>query len=84
LGISDDLQVFLRPEADITKYGTATDNQLATSLLFDLRKKLYESDNDIRKILVQFLSDITEVGWVTDGISFLLPNPLISFVCLSL
>lgn len=61
LGISDDLQVFLRPEADITKYGTATDNQLATSLLFDLRKKLYESDNDIRKILVQFLSDITEM-----------------------
>ncbi|KAM5561026.1 protein SEMI-ROLLED LEAF 2 [Rosa sericea] len=61
LGISDDLQVFLRPEADITKYGSVIDNQLASSLLFDLRKKLYESDNVIREILVQFLSDITEM-----------------------
>nr|XP_011466140.1 PREDICTED: uncharacterized protein LOC101313033 isoform X1 [Fragaria vesca subsp. vesca] len=61
LGISDDLQVFLRPEADITKYGSVIDNQLATSLLSDLRKKIYESDNVIREILVQFLSDITEM-----------------------
>ncbi|XP_024189621.1 protein SEMI-ROLLED LEAF 2 isoform X2 [Rosa chinensis] len=61
LGISDDLQVFLRPEADITKYGSVIDNQLASSVLFDLRKKLYESDDLIREILVQFLSDITEM-----------------------
>ncbi|XP_050381062.1 protein SEMI-ROLLED LEAF 2 [Argentina anserina] len=61
LGISDDLQVFLRPEADITKYGSVIDNQLATSLLSDLRTKLYKTDHVIREILVEFLSDITQV-----------------------
>lgn len=61
LGISDDLQVYLKPQADIREYGTVTDNQLATSLLLELRNKIYESDDVIMDILVQSLSSTTEL-----------------------
>nr|XP_023894081.1 uncharacterized protein LOC112006003 [Quercus suber] len=62
LGISDDLQVYVRPQMDIGGYGSVTDNQLATSLLLELRNKIYESENIIMDILVQNLSSITEVA----------------------
>ncbi|XP_062144485.1 protein SEMI-ROLLED LEAF 2 isoform X2 [Alnus glutinosa] len=61
LVISDDLQVYVKPQVDIREYGSVTDNQLATSLLFELRNKIYESDNVIMDILVQSLSSITEL-----------------------
>ncbi len=61
LGISDDLQVYVKPQADIRDYGSVTDNQLASSLLLELRNKIYESDTVIMDILVQNLSGITEV-----------------------
>ncbi|XP_015874915.3 protein SEMI-ROLLED LEAF 2 isoform X2 [Ziziphus jujuba] len=61
LGISDDLQVYLKPEADLREYGSVADNQLATSLLFELRNKLHESDNVIVDILVQSLTNITKL-----------------------
>ncbi|XVF31468.1 hypothetical protein REPUB_Repub16aG0148600 [Reevesia pubescens] len=61
LGISEDLQVFVRPQADVRVYGSVTDNQLASSLLLELRDKIYESNNIMMDILVQNLSTITEL-----------------------
>ncbi|XP_022743108.1 protein EFR3 homolog B-like isoform X1 [Durio zibethinus] len=61
LGISEDLQVFVRPLADVRGYGSVTDNQLASSLLLELRDKIYESNNVMIDILVQNLSTITEL-----------------------
>ncbi|XP_021821280.1 uncharacterized protein LOC110762878 isoform X1 [Prunus avium] len=61
LSISDDLQVYAKADADVGKYGSVTDNQMARSLLCDLRNKIYESDNVIMEILVQFLSNVTEM-----------------------
>lgn len=42
-------------------FGSVADNQLATSLLSELRNKLYESENVIVDILVQNLANITKV-----------------------
>ena len=70
LGISDDLQVYVRPQMDIRGYGSVTDNQLATSLLLELRNKIYESENIIMDILVQNLSIITEVWHIINGLGF--------------
>ncbi|GKU91130.1 hypothetical protein SLEP1_g5046 [Rubroshorea leprosula] len=61
LGISDDLQVFVRPDADLRGYGSATDNKMASSLLFELRDKISESSEAVMDILVQKLSTITEL-----------------------
>ncbi|KAG7968375.1 hypothetical protein I3843_08G150900 [Carya illinoinensis] len=61
LGINDDLQVYVKPQADIREYGSVADNQLAASLLSELRSKVYKSDNVIMDILVQSLSSITEL-----------------------
>lgn len=61
MGIGDDLQIFVRPQADVKEYGSFTDNQQATSLIYELRNKVYESDKIILDIIVQNLSTIIEV-----------------------
>ncbi|KAK3198885.1 hypothetical protein Dsin_022300 [Dipteronia sinensis] len=61
LGISDDLQVHVRTRADVQEYGSFTDNQIAASILFELRNKIYEADKVVMDIIVQNLSTITEV-----------------------
>ncbi|KDP23388.1 hypothetical protein JCGZ_23221 [Jatropha curcas] len=61
LCISDDLQVHSKPQADVREYGSAVDNQLAASLLLELRNKAYECDKVIMDILIQSLSTATEV-----------------------
>lgn len=61
IGISDDLQVYVRPQADVRGYGSVTDNEMAMSLLFELRSKMYESDKLVVDALVQSLSSILEV-----------------------
>ncbi|GMI85043.1 EFR3 OF PLANT 4 [Hibiscus trionum] len=58
LGINEDIQVFVRPQADVRGYGSVTDNRHA-SLLLELRDTIYESDNLLMDILVQNLSSIT-------------------------
>lgn len=55
---------------DIRGYGSVTDNQLATSLLLELRNKIHESENIIMDILVQNLSCITEVWHIINGLGF--------------
>ncbi|XP_031249114.1 protein EFR3 homolog A [Pistacia vera] len=61
LGISDDLQVYVKPQADVRGYGSYSDNQLATSILFELRNKMHESDKAILDVITQNLSTITEL-----------------------
>lgn len=61
LGITDDLQVYLRPHADVREFGSLSDNQMATSILFELRNKVHESDKLIVDIFVRHLSAITEM-----------------------
>ncbi|GLT96388.1 hypothetical protein SLE2022_140120 [Rubroshorea leprosula] len=61
LGIGNDLQVFVRPDADLKQYGSANDNQLASSVLFELRDKMFESNKLMVDILVRNLSSITEL-----------------------
>ncbi|KAK3034057.1 hypothetical protein RJ639_034282 [Escallonia herrerae] len=60
LAISDDLQVYVKPQADVREYGSVSDNQAATSLLIELQKKTYESDKILLDLLVQNLSSITK------------------------
>ncbi|KAK8620729.1 hypothetical protein V6N13_067195 [Hibiscus sabdariffa] len=61
LGINEDIQVFMNPQADVRGYGSVTDNRHASSLLLELRDKIYESNNIMMNILVQNLSTITEL-----------------------
>ncbi|XP_021645864.2 protein SEMI-ROLLED LEAF 2 isoform X2 [Hevea brasiliensis] len=61
LGISDDLQVHAKPQADAREYGSVSDNQIASSLLLELRNKLFESDKVIMDTLIENLSNATEL-----------------------
>ncbi|KAK3031229.1 hypothetical protein RJ639_036884, partial [Escallonia herrerae] len=60
VAISDDLQVYVKPQADVREYGSVSDNQAATSLLIELQKKTDESDKILLDLLVQNLSSITK------------------------
>lgn len=59
--ISDDFQVYVKPQANLSEFGSANDNQVASALLFELRNKICESEKIILDILVQSLSNITKV-----------------------
>ncbi|XP_023730669.1 protein SEMI-ROLLED LEAF 2 isoform X3 [Lactuca sativa] len=61
LGISDDFQVFIKPQADIKSYCSEHDNQVAAALLSDLQIKMFKSNEMIVDILVHKLSSITEM-----------------------
>lgn len=61
LVIGDDFQVYVKPQAEMRNYGSLTDNQQATSFLFELRDKLHDLDKVIQEVLVQNLSNVTEV-----------------------
>ncbi|KAA3487170.1 protein EFR3-like protein B-like isoform X2 [Gossypium australe] len=62
LGMSEDIQVFVRPEADVRGYGSVTESQHASSLLFELRDKIYKYESAMMDVLVQNFSAITELG----------------------
>lgn len=59
VGISDDFQVYVKPQSEIKDYGSAYEEALST--LAELRDKAYESDKDVFAILVESLSTITKV-----------------------
>ncbi|KAA8545251.1 hypothetical protein F0562_020035 [Nyssa sinensis] len=61
ISISNDFQVYVKPQANAREYGSATDNQAASSLLSELRDKIYESNKIMLDTLVQSLSGITEL-----------------------
>ncbi|KAK6911653.1 hypothetical protein RJ641_023746 [Dillenia turbinata] len=62
LGISDDLQVYVKPQVDLRKYGCAVDNQVATSYLSYLKDKFHESNKVILDMIVQSVLSITKLG----------------------
>lgn len=61
LGISGDYQVYVKPQADVKDYSSATDNQVAASLLNKLHTEIYEAGEIMVEILVHVLSGMTEV-----------------------
>lgn len=61
MGISDDLQVYGKIHVDTREYGTAADNELAMSILSELRNKICEYKQAIVDVLVQNLAGITKV-----------------------
>ncbi|KAJ4981145.1 hypothetical protein NE237_031982 [Protea cynaroides] len=60
LGIGDDLQLYIKLQADVREYGSAADHQAASSFLSKLRETFHESDKVILDILVGSLSRATE------------------------
>lgn len=61
LSISDDFQVYMKPQADVKEYCSGHDNQAAKVLLAKLQSKMSKSYEIIIDILVQKLSSITEM-----------------------
>ncbi|KAE9589558.1 putative armadillo-like helical protein [Lupinus albus] len=61
LGISDDYHVYAKVHVDIREYGTAADNQLAMTILSELRDKICECHKTIKDVLVQGLAIVTEL-----------------------
>lgn len=61
VGISNDFQVFVKPLANVGEYGSPKDNEGASSLLSELRKNIFESENIMLDILSQSLSKITKM-----------------------
>ncbi|KAJ0912836.1 hypothetical protein HanRHA438_Chr06g0278771 [Helianthus annuus] len=61
LGISDDFQVFVKPEADVKEYSSDRDNKTAAALLVELQRKMSRSYATIVDILVQKLSNMTQM-----------------------
>lgn len=62
LGITDDFQVYVKPQHEVKDYGSASDNDEALSTLTEQREKAYESDKVVFDILVDSLSTITKVS----------------------
>ncbi|KAJ4969378.1 hypothetical protein NE237_016079 [Protea cynaroides] len=61
LGIGDDLQLYIKLQADVRECGSAADHQAASSFLSKLRETFHESDKVILDILVRSLSRATEL-----------------------
>ncbi|KAF9619808.1 hypothetical protein IFM89_009559 [Coptis chinensis] len=61
LGIGDDQQLYVKPQADVKEYGSTTDHQAALYSLTELREGLLDSDKVILDILVRSLSSVMEL-----------------------
>ncbi|KAL8208906.1 hypothetical protein R6Q57_008318 [Mikania cordata] len=62
LGISDDFQVYVKPQTNVKEYSSDHDNQRAAALLVELQRKMSRSYVTIVDILVQKLSSIIQMG----------------------
>ncbi|XP_057423570.1 protein SEMI-ROLLED LEAF 2-like [Lotus japonicus] len=61
LGISDDHQVYAKIHMDVRYYGSAADNQLAMSILPELRNRICKYHQTIKDVLVHNLAMIIEL-----------------------
>nr|KYP41178.1 Protein EFR3 isogeny [Cajanus cajan] len=61
LSISDDYHIYAKIHADVREYGTAADNQLASSILSELQNKIRECYQTIKDALVHNLANVTEL-----------------------
>ncbi|XP_073045455.1 protein SEMI-ROLLED LEAF 2-like isoform X1 [Primulina eburnea] len=67
IGISDGYQVYLKPHVEVKDYGSASNNDEASSILTKLRDKAYESDKLVFGMLSDSLSGITK--FVTEDVA---------------
>ncbi|KAK9084345.1 hypothetical protein Scep_030816 [Stephania cephalantha] len=58
LGICDDLQVYVKPQANIREFGSANDQQAALHALSGLRVTAHESERAVSDILVKCLPSV--------------------------
>ncbi|KAK9147048.1 hypothetical protein Sjap_006951 [Stephania japonica] len=58
LGICDDLQVYVKPHANIREFGSTSSQQAALYALSDLRVTLHESERAVLDILVKCLPSV--------------------------
>ncbi|CAN7025144.1 unnamed protein product [Brassica rapa subsp. trilocularis] len=58
LFIGDDLQLHVRPQANMKDFGSLGDNQMATSMLFEMSSKVELSNTGLTDIIAKHLSKI--------------------------
>ena len=61
LFIGDDLQLHVRPQANMKDFGSLGDNQMATSMLFEMSSKVELSNTGLTDIIAKHLSKIKMV-----------------------
>ncbi|KAK7392085.1 hypothetical protein VNO78_20512 [Psophocarpus tetragonolobus] len=61
LSINDDYEVYAKIHVDVREYGTAADNQLASSKLSELQNKIRECHPTIKDALVHNLANVSEL-----------------------
>ncbi|XP_013632559.1 PREDICTED: uncharacterized protein LOC106338035 [Brassica oleracea var. oleracea] len=61
LFIGDDLQLHVRPNANMKDFGSSGDNQMAASMLFEMRSKVELSNTIITDIVAKHLSKSTKL-----------------------
>ncbi|CAL1407681.1 unnamed protein product [Linum trigynum] len=61
MGISNDFQIYVKPQADLKEFGSFEDNSLAISVLDELQSRISESKITMMNILVLNLSITTEM-----------------------
>uniref|UniRef100_A0A7N0VMA9 ARM repeat superfamily protein n=1 Tax=Kalanchoe fedtschenkoi TaxID=63787 RepID=A0A7N0VMA9_KALFE len=61
LGISDDLQVYVKPHADAKMYYSLVDNEEALARLTEVKQKMNDSNDTILDLIAQSLSCVTKL-----------------------
>lgn len=62
LFIGDDFQLHVRPQANMKDFGSSSDSQTATSMLFEMRSKVELSNTIIIDIVAKNLSKLSKVN----------------------
>ena len=61
LFIGDDLQLHVKPQANMKDFGSSSDSQMATSMLFEMRSKVELSNTIITDVVAKNLSKVSKV-----------------------
>lgn len=61
LFIGDDLQLHVKPQANMKDFGSSSDSQMATSMLFEMRSKVELSNTIITDVVAKNLSKASKV-----------------------
>ncbi|KAJ0253150.1 hypothetical protein HA466_0122270 [Hirschfeldia incana] len=61
LSIGDDLQLHVKPQANMKDFGSSSDSQMATSMLFEMRSKVELSNTIITDVVVKNLAKVSKL-----------------------
>ncbi|KAF3563670.1 hypothetical protein DY000_02011262 [Brassica cretica] len=61
LFIGDDLQLHVKPQANMKDFGSSSDSQMATSMLFEMRSKVELSNTIITDVVAKNLSKVSKL-----------------------